>query len=751
MGATAKRSGAPEPPKQEGGWRAFARWSGIDDPEADAGLPEPDTGAQPQRGPGWLPLALLVGLYVLSTLVYILIGRGQELPQVSPDEYQYSALARSVADGNGLTYNGGPIAGELRAALYIYAIAPAWIVTDSITQSYAIVKALGAIMICAVVFPTWLLARRFMPPLLALVPAVLMVAGSWMTSSSQMIMENLALPLAAASLAALVAALSRPGSRWGWVALAFALIATWSRAQLALLIPLILLALLLDVALTGRSWRGRLRSHGPLAAVLGTIALVGGIAVLADPGVLGSYRGLTSGSDLSNGIPLVGRQAIAYIAMAAVLPFAIALAISLRRRAWDEAQLRPLLTVFWVSTATLVIGTGFLTTGFQTVDWSIQRYVEYSLPLLYVLVVAGIWRSLVATRLMLIATGIVAVVLLFTPAIQNIQEQRGTFGPLRRADTLLGLGPGITMALIALIAGGGTLLAVRYVRSRSARTVMLTAVLAFTGMVFAVQNQAGWAWQLEQSQVWRDGFPKKLSWIDAATDRPLARMVFYYNPFKTPQTEFFNRRIVRTYVPESTAIAGTPVNGFSCGWRASQSGAVTFDSRCGPSPTAFFQNDDLAKVTYYDQSVVAQERHIGRVVEIDVRPPSRVRIKTLIKPPCLAPIATQDLKTGDINPPSAVCGPSIYGAMYLDDPATVRVRFRGGPADQSVQAQGSWGDPQQAVNVPAGETTDVKLEVPVGTSQWQITFSWQGGQPPDVPEVTSVLMEQGGERTELLY
>ncbi len=133
------------------------------------------------------------------------------MPQVAPDEYQYSALARSFADGNGLTYNSGSIG--IRAALYIYAISPAWLVTDSLTHAYAIAKGISAFMICAVAFPTWLLARRYMPPLVALVPAVLILAGSWMTSAGQLIMENLALPLAAASLAALVVALARPGSR----------------------------------------------------------------------------------------------------------------------------------------------------------------------------------------------------------------------------------------------------------------------------------------------------------------------------------------------------------------------------------------------------------------------------------------------------------------------------------------------------------------------------------------------------------
>ena len=92
--------------------------------------------------------------------------------------------------------------------------------------------------------------------------------------------------------------------------------------------------------------------------------MVGGIVVLSDPSVLGAYSGLTSGADFGRGVPLTGRQALAFIAMSAVLPFIIALAVSLRRRAWDEQQLRPLLVVFWVATVALVVETGFLTTAF---------------------------------------------------------------------------------------------------------------------------------------------------------------------------------------------------------------------------------------------------------------------------------------------------------------------------------------------------------------------------------------------------
>jgi hypothetical protein len=721
----------------------------MDDPEADARLDEDVGGDGASRGPAWLPLALLFALYGFAVLIYILIGRGQELPQVAPDEYQYTALARSVADGNGLTYNGGPIPGGLRAALYIYAIAPAWMVTDSLTQSYAIAKALSAIMVCTVVFPTWLLARRFMPPLLALVPATVMVAGSWMTSSGQLIMENLALPLATASLAALVTALARPGSRWLWISFLFALLAAWSRAQLAVLVPIILLVLVVDIALAGRAgWRERLRPNRWLLGVTAAVTIIGGIVILAKPTVLGSYSGLKAQTEFGRALPLVGRQSLAFIAMSAVLPFILALAISLRRRAWDESRLRSLLVVFWVATITLVIVTGVLTTAFQTVDWSIQRYVEYSLPLLYVLVVAGIWMRLIAVRLFVLVTALVALVLLLTPRIQNIQEQRGTFGLVRRLDQVLGVSPGLAMALVALVAGGILLLVLT--RTRATRTVVLTAFLALTGLVFVVQNQAGWDWQRGQSQVWRNGFPEDLSWIDNATDRDLARLVTYYNPFRTPQTEFFNRRINRTYVNPAQPAGGAQVTGYTCPWSIS-GGVVETDPKCGPTPTAFFLNDDQAKITFYDQQVVAQKKDIGRVVTVSTKPPEQVRVKAVINPPCLAPIQTQIPETGEITPARQSCLPLTAGTVFLDDPGTVVLRFRGGQQDAQVQVNTSW-EPNapEVIDLPARDVTDIKLDVPEGEQSWRINFGWQGS-PPAVPALTSVKLTQDGTQTELLY
>ena len=753
MGEAANKAGKPAgktATPSESSWSAFKRWTGIEDPEADARLDElagDDDGAS--RWPHWLPVALLFALYGLAVLIYILLGHRQPLPQVAPDEYQYSALARSIADGNGLTYNGGSIG--IRAALYIYAVSPAWLVTDSLTQSYAIAKALGAVMLCAVAFPTWLLARRYMPPLVALIPTALVLAGSWMSSAGQMLMENLAFPLAASSLAALVFALARPKSRWLWIAFGFALLATAARAQLAVLIPVILLAVLVDIGLQGHRWRERLRPHRWLIGLAAALTVIGGIVIMSDPSVLGAYAGLKSDTDLGRSVPLVGRQAIAFIAMSAVLPFVVALAISLRRRAWDESGLRPLLVVFWVSTLSLIVATGTLSTAFQGVDWSIQRYVEYRLPLLYVVVFAGIWRGLLSARLALGATTLIAGVLLATPGIQNIQEQRGVFGLVRRADQLFGASPGPTMALLALVLGAATLLAVRLIHGRSERAVLIAALVVLTGAVFAVQDQAGWQWQINQARVWRSGFPSDLSWIDHATRRPLARIVGVYNPYRTPQTEFFNRRIIRTYVPATPAgvpvpVGGTLVNGFVCTWSVRPTGTMRFDPRCGAAPTAYYLNDDLAKLTFYGQRVIAQKPDIGRITTVNVKP----RLRAVVNPPCFAAIATQDPKTGEIHPPLAVCGPSTQGKLYLDSPATVVLRFAGGQSDQNVQVQTTWSVDQPIVALPAGRPTEVTLHSPAGRQAWQIAFDWQGA-PPATPRLVSVVLEQGRTRTELLY
>ncbi len=704
----------------------------------------PATGNSRASGSRWLPGALLLLLYAVAVGIYVALGSRQALPQVAPDEYTYSALARSLADGHGLTWHGG--SAGIRAALYIYAIAPAWLLTHSQTEAYAIAKAISAALACAVVFPTWWLARRYLPPLVALIPAALVVAGSWMTHSGQLIMENLALPLSAAALAALVVAVTKPGSRWSWFALGFAVLATWSRMQLAVLIPIIFVVLLIDVAQHGREWSVQLRRNLGTIAVTGAIVLVGAVIVLADPSVLGAYAGLQTQTDLGRGLPLAGKQALAFIAMAGLVPFILAAAISARRDAWSSLDVRALLIVFWVAATVFIVQTGLLTTAFD-VTWSIQRYVEYTLPLLFVLIVVGIWRGLLSWRPVGLVTLAVAALFLLEPGIQNIQEQRGLFGIIRRADQLAGVPAGWALALATLIAGGLVVVVLLAFRSRNTRAALAVTVVAVTGLVFAVQDQAGWAWQQQQSQVWRAGFPHDLSWVDhAAGGRPVARLIRLYNPYRTPQTEFFNRSITRVYRP-GAAVGGTPVLGRTCAWDATTTGMLRFDPACGRAPNLFLLNDDLAKITFYGQRVIKDESGNGRVVAVDA---AQQRVKAVLTPPCLAPIATTDPQTGRVVPPRSLCYSATSGSLYLDRPGKVTLRFRGGAHDQRIRVTGSWITRRPTFAIPAHDVTDVAFRVPAGRSRYEADFDWSEASPTN-PRLTSARLSQGRRSTELLY
>lgn len=697
----------------------------------------------------WLPTASLAALYAVAVAFYVLLARGQPVPQVTPDEFTYGALARAVAAGDGLELRGEPF--ELPSALYIFAIAPAWLATSSTVDAYAIAKIIGAVLCCLVVVPTWLLARQFVRPLAAFVAASLAVTGSWMTQTGQLITENLALPLAAGCLAALTVALTRPQlARVGWLALALALLAAWARAQLAVLIPIILVVLLVDTALA-EARRERLRRNAPLLALTGLITIAGGIAVIADPSLLGAYSDLQDEADLSRGVPLSGEQGLAYIAMAGVLPFVIALAASLRRASWNADQLRPLLIVFWTSTIVLVVQTGILTTAFAGAEWSIQRYVEYSLPVLYVLVVAAVTRGLIGIRSVVWASIAVAGALLLTPQLENPQEQRGFLGLSRAGDALLGASLGQTLALTTVLLGGCLACALAAERRGSAPAIVLVSVVLGTGAIFMVQGQQGWSWQREQATAWRAGFPENLQWIDGRTrGADVARLIGASNPFRAATTEFFNRDVTRIYAPEQGYV-GRQLVGATCSWGVDDDGFPVFSEACGPPPTRFLLDDDYAKLTFAGQRVLGSHEGVGRLVEVTSRPPTRPRLEASITPACSAVIPTQDLHTGESRGAETGCYPQSSGQLWLREAGRITMGFRGGLTDYTVQIVTSEGDNPRTFDLPAGTTRRVSIPVPAGKSEFQIDFGFD--RPVTLPQQlqTSIELIQGDRRDELLY
>src|SRR5262249_47002877 len=152
------------------------------------------------------------------------------------------------------------------------------------TEGYSLGKFMTVVLASSVVVPVWLLARQLVGPRLALVPAALSVVGTWMVTSAFLVSDNLAYPLATASLAATVMALRDTRMRWIWISLAFAVPSALTRTQLLALPVILLVALVIDLARQPRGhWRARFDERPRLLWIgLGVCVFLGLMAFVVD-------------------------------------------------------------------------------------------------------------------------------------------------------------------------------------------------------------------------------------------------------------------------------------------------------------------------------------------------------------------------------------------------------------------------------------------------------------------------------------
>ena len=392
----------------------------------------------------------LISIGLVAVLVHGALAQRQKIPLVLPDEFLYGNYARSLANGDGLTWRGGHEG--LRSLLYVFAIAPSWLVSSG-PGAYAIAKGLGTLMMCCVAIPVWLLARRLLETPLALAATALALAGTWMTSTGLLLTENLALPLATASLAAMVAALQRPGSRWPWVALGLAAAATFTRLQLVVLVPILLLALLADVVRQPRGERrARLEAHRAALVVVALLTLAGLVVVAADHGALGLYREVADyrpgvGDILAN----TAQYGLGLIALLAAVPAAATLALACRGPNWRDDRVGPLLIVVLVATVVMLVQSGIFGAGFG-LHWAIDRYVSYVAPLALVLMLLAPGR--ISTPVGIGIAVLLALALLAADPIGNPFEQRSTYALSHEIHGIAsGLGRGAGLAILAGVVG----------------------------------------------------------------------------------------------------------------------------------------------------------------------------------------------------------------------------------------------------------------------------------------------------------
>jgi hypothetical protein len=624
------------------------------DPAAEAGATAP-------RLRGWGPVVAVFGI---AALAYVLIGLLQRVPLITPDEYTYAKVSQSLADGRGLSWRGA--AEPFRAPLYLYVLAACW-KTMSLAAGYTAAKALGAVLLCSVVVPTWIAARELLPARTALIACVLAVTGTWMTTSAALVTENLAMPLAAGALSVTFLATLRGSRRAGVAGLALAVGAVAARAQLAPLVGVIAASLLLDVAVAADR-RGRLRTHAPAIAGAAALGAIGaGVLIVSGSSSMGTYSGLSGLRPSLGGFAgAAGRQWLALCVMVGIVPVVVALAGL--PRAWRAApDVRALYLVCAPATLVFVAQSGWYLAGIDA-SWSIQRYVEYPVPLLLVGMVALLDRALVSVRAILAAGAAVSLSLVALPEARRVIEERAAYG----LQEIVGPHAWALTLGLALVAA----LALR--RLGPPRAAL--AIAGIATMTLLAQSIAGWHWQIGLSRLFREQYPADIAWIDHHGDGPVARVFVYANSPLFDNAEFFSREVA-TVLRSPLHWRGRAIVGGSCQWSTSSDGALQADGACLGGIRRIWNDDPLVRMSFYGGRPLARDPKLGQLIAVGPRP----RVRSLIVLPCNRPTPVLSPSGADFHMPSTVeCTGSLVARLFLDAPGRLELVFRGGSADHAA-------------------------------------------------------------------
>ena len=155
--------------------------------------------------PAWAWLAAIVAA---SFAVRAWLARGMVGPFIMVDELIYSELGRSLADSGELLVRDVPSSGY--GIVYPALISPAYAAFERLTDAYAAVKTLNALVMSLAAVPAYLLARRVVGPGLSLLAAVLAVSLPSLVYTGSVMTENAFYPVFLVCALLLTLVLERP-------------------------------------------------------------------------------------------------------------------------------------------------------------------------------------------------------------------------------------------------------------------------------------------------------------------------------------------------------------------------------------------------------------------------------------------------------------------------------------------------------------------------------------------------------------
>jgi hypothetical protein len=486
-----------------------------------------------------VPVAVWLGVIVaLSGLFRFWVARSSPTPWIMPDEYIYAELSRSLAESGHFAVNGAGMAAWSYGPLYPLLIAPVWLLTESTNQAYAAIQLVNSIVMSGAAVFAYLLGRRVLDKQFSFFLAVLTVLVPSMVYSSKAMTESLAYPVFLGAVLAITLALESPTRRRQAVALLAIGLAVLTRAEMVMLVPAFLTAIVFVAALGGDgTLRERVLAY---RATLGffAFALAGGVALsLARGGeVLGPHAHWLHVYRLET----LPRWLLIYLGdldlYVGVIPFAafvLMLGLACRRGALP-APARAVLAVAGSSFIWFVLLVAIYSTQPRTPPAILDRYLFYLVPLELLAFLLWIYVGMPRPRLL---AGTAAVAALIVPAaipFAQVLNSRSwgvssstvalvPWGLLRPA---LGSHAGLLALLLALT--GTAVAAFLLVSRKNAFLLRLVVILNFlfimlfvlpANRVLSDRAHARWA-------------PTEASWIDDAVGDSGVRVVAIWTPRK---------------------------------------------------------------------------------------------------------------------------------------------------------------------------------------------------------------------------
>jgi hypothetical protein len=380
--------------------------------------------------PAWTWLALIVAA---STTFRALLTRNLPGPFIFVDELIYSELGRSFADGGRFLVRDVPTSGY--GVVYPILISPAYRLFHRLPEAYAAVKVINSFVMSLAAVPAYLLARRILKELPALLVAVLTVAVPSMAYTGTVMTENVFYGLFLIVTLLFVLMLERPTAGRQVAVLLLVVLAYLTRAQSLAFVPAVVVAPVLLCFFQRRRLRDGLRAYAPLYGIV----VAGGAVVVALElargrslrGLLGAYAVVSDQSyDVRQIVDFVLWHEADLALYVGVIPLAATLLLVLRAR-----RQTPRVQAFLAATIPLAISFMVVVAAFAT-RFASDRIHERNLfqlcPLLFVGLLVWAGRPVHRGRVWLLQVALVAAVAL-SPL--TIPYHRFVGDPIR-GDTL---------------------------------------------------------------------------------------------------------------------------------------------------------------------------------------------------------------------------------------------------------------------------------------------------------------------------